>query len=437
MTTTFIISLLLGILIFLIAFWYFREIETFSEEEKPAENTTELLTSLEQILTSLKTSTSPTNFQYVEDKELIPLKQTLMIYLSTFSDKTYYDNSVDIYIPQSQKWNNYMNDNQSFFIVSNNVLPATIKPTGLPLKNVTLNGIRSDEINPADYRLSSFSASFYIKFNNITFDEQNKIELMDIFVETPNYVKLLIEPIADDTENVNLILHVGETSSRTSVKIPISTLLSNGNKVFITMTYDENYSATEAMVKLYIGEEPYEHKITPKPTIILGNSRIRMNSSGLLDATLYAFMFYKSAITIDTHKELKTYVENQTTGVSSILTALTTMTEDQIKNIRSYVSDQTMTIDQLKKKLEQCSALQEQTKKALPFKYAVNMEGTSDLTAEDLKQCSILGIKTRGTKTPAQTATGSDSTSATETTSKSRFFIDVPFLRNILPKKLD
>lgn len=451
MSTTFIISILIGILVFIIAFWYInRQVEPFAEEDT-TKDTTEVLGSLEKMLESLKTSTSPENFQYIEDKELIPLKQTLMIYLSTFSDKTHYDDTVDIYVPQAQKWNNYVNDNQSFFIVSNNALPAAIKLNGLALKNVTLNGIHSDEINPTDYILGPFSASFYVKFNSISFAEPNPspIEIMDIFVESPNYIKLLLEPItitkADgtnelDKDNVNFILHVGDSTKRSSVTVPVSTLLSNGNKVLFTMVYDDSSTTDDATVKLILGEDEYKHTITPKPKLILGNSRIRINSSGKLDATLYSFMFYKSAITKETQKEIKDYVEKQTTGVNNILTSLASMTEDQIKQLRSYVSDQTMTVDTLKKQLEKCKASVTKVQKETPFKYAINMQGTSDVTMDDLQECSVLNIKDRPfKKITAEAAKIADSTatSKTATPGKPRFYIDVPFLKDILPKKYE
>jgi hypothetical protein len=304
-------------------------------------------------------------FEYIEKLESIPGYKDLLIYLSTFSDKTYYDHTTPNYVAQSQRFNNFLDENQSFFLLTNNALPNSVRPpNGLPLKGTRINGIRSDLINQNDYLLGSFSVSFYLKVNNIVFPNGNDIEILDIFVESPYFVRISFSP-GETADNVNIALNIG--SSLFVIPMPISTLQSGANRILFTMTYDDSQVEREdeegatqpiGVVSFYIGDEKYANKIVPKPEIILGNSPIRINKSGNMDATFHAFMFFKSAITFETHKALRFYFDEQFTGINNVIRMVNAMQKEQEKVIKSYVTEQTNLVARLKKQLETCNAKQ-------------------------------------------------------------------------------
>lgn len=333
--------------------------------DKQISDSSKPLTTLDAIHSYLQNAPPEvaSKFEYVEKLENIPGYKDLRIYLSTFSDKTYYDRSIPNYIAQSQRFNNFLDEKQSFFLLTNNALPTSIRPpNGLPLKGTRINGIRSDLINQEDYLLGSFSVSFYLKINNIVFQDAKNIELLDIFVESPYFVRMSFSP-GETKDNVNITLNIG--SNVLVIPMPITTLQSGANRILFTMTYDDSQverdddkGATQpiGVVSFYIGDEKYANKIVPKPEIILGNSPIRINKSGNMDATLYAFMFYKAAITFESHKALRSYFDEQFTGINSVIRMVNTMQQEQEKVIKSYVTEQTNLVSRLKKQLETCNA---------------------------------------------------------------------------------
>ena len=302
-------------------------------------------------------------FEYIEKLETIPGYKDLLIYLSTFSDKTYYDHTTPNYVAQSQRFHNFLDENQSFFLLTNNALPSSIRPpNGLPLKGTRINGIRSDLINQQDYLLGSFSVSFYLKVNNVVFPNGKEIELLDIFVESPYFVRISFSP-GENKDMVNITMNIG--ANVFIIPMPITTLQSGANRILFTMTYDdsqvereEDEEATQpiSVISFYIGDEKYANKIVPRPEIVLGNSPIRINKSGNMDATFHAFMFFKSAITFETHKALRFYFDEQFTGINNVIRMVNAMQQEQEKIIKSYVSEQTNVVARLKKQLETCNA---------------------------------------------------------------------------------
>lgn len=392
-----------------------------------ASGSANLLSSLEDILKAMQTSAAPESFKYIEDKKLIPSNSTLSIYLSSFSDKTLYDTNQDVYVSASQRWNNYLKDNEYFFLSGNASVPASIKPPhGLPLKNFTLKGFRSDQLNPTDFKLTSFSASFFLKLNTLT----EKASLLKIYLETPNELNILVEPV--NTTSVKFTLQAGNGTHICALEKPNEAILNKN--VLVSMVYDE----TNSKMHLFVDDlEPKECAITTKPTLILGNTEINLNMDGKLDANMYAFLFYKSALTLESHKELKVYLEKQMTGINNILTSLATMTQSQIEVIKSYLDDQTITLEDLKKQLETCKAKAQTLEAEAPFKYAIKMDGTSTVTKEDLEQCSILEIKSRKPSLKVETPSGASATAASDTKNPFRFFINVPFLKDVIAKKYE
>lgn len=483
MSKAYIISIIVGIAIFMIIFWYNTKnsLEKFDGSPSPATpapspapsaNTVQdprsikdLVNSLNTLLTSVGSGDVPASFNYTEEFDNIPNKSNLRIYLTTFSDKAKFNETVDIYNPMAQKWNNYMTEDQGFFIVSTQVLPATIKvPNGLALKDKTLNGMRSDEINKADYLLKSFTSTFFLRINSITFTKpEDVIEIFNIFVESPNYVRFTLEPITVNnvisTTNVRVNLQVGGYENKYSFVIPIDTLKSNGNSVVISMVYDGTGTA-DAKLKLYIGDTEYEKVYTPIPTLQLGNSRIRINGYSNFDATLFSFMYFAAPLSLEQHKDIITYLNKQQSGVSHIISEVARMTEKQLETLRTFVSDQTLTVDDLRDKLSKCTA-ESAARGPAPeeeFKYNISMLGRSSISTKDLESCSILKIKDRLEKemvsAPAPASSSGEiaapgtspspstisAPSAAPSSSQSPswpFSINVPFLDKVVPKEVD
>jgi hypothetical protein len=456
------IGILIGVLIFVAILWYQNRgsVEGFTTTSTPETTTTpapETTTpsTFEAILATL--NADPANFKYIEPKESIPAKETLQLYYSSFSDKTLAN--TDTYIPNSQNWNNHLANDQSFFLLTSQVLPVNIKPPhGLALKNLALNGIASDKLNPTNttHTLGSFTASFYCRFNTITFEGENPIEVFSIYLESPNYVRLQLRPSKKednsiDPDNVDIALQLGNPDNVYIVQKPKDALLASGNYILLSFVYDETSITidknTGSKLYLYIGnneKDNYNAFVTPKPSLLLGNSPMRINSTTTLDVNLQAFAFYNSALSFTSHKELLDYFSQQQSGMKSILDALKAMTASQITAVQNYVQDQTVTVEDLQKQLEECQAIpkKEDEKK---FKYGIDLpEGAEGVSATDLESCSILGVKKRGEKalpavTPptsvaAESGKSEATTAAAPPPTQNRFAINIPFLKDILPK---
>lgn len=461
MRATLYIGILVGVLIFVAIMWHLNQNKTTVEPfvdptSTPTTTTTEPVSSSTITDILAKLNANPADFKYIEPREDIPLQDKLLLYLTSFSDKTLYD--IDTYIPSNQRWNNHLKDNQSSFLLTTNVLPATIKPPhGLSLKGLTIKGIKSDDISPDDYKLGSFTATFYCRFNTITFEGENHIEVFSIYVETPHYVSLHLRPhkkadnTIDDTQ-VDILLQLGNSTNTYIVTKPKEALLASGNYVLLTFVYDETEitvdNTTSSKVLLYIGnneQDNYSALVTPKPNLVLGNSQIRINGTANVDASLQAFAFYKSAMTFETHKQLLSYFQEQQSGVKSLLDALKEMTQTQLSSIQKYLEEQTTTAEDLRKELEKCTSSMVTIEKEKPFKYNINLtDDMQPVSKADLESCSILSVKKRGSTEPAPPPTAASATTTPTTTAtttpapeKGRFFIDVPFLKNIIGKSFD
>ena len=459
------IGILIGLLIFIAVQWYLtraEKVEAFTESgtgSKSAANSSSSAsstpTTFETVLAAL--NADPANFKYIEAKEDIPAKEKLLLYYSTFSDKTLYEQ--DTYLTQSSHWNNHLVAEQKAFLLTTTSLPVSIKPpNGLPLKSVKMNVVASDKLNPGSSTnppLESFTASFYCRFNSLQFEGTNPIEVFNIFLESPNYARLEIRPIKDDTTNVELVLQLGNKDNVYTVKKPKDALLASGNYVLLSFVYNATPITIEAgqtssKVLLYIGNnesDNYNAVVTPKPALFLGNSDMVINRTTNLDANLQAFAYFTDPLSFTTHQELLAYFNNQQSGVSSLLNALKAMTKKQLEAVQTYVKDQTVTVEDLQKQLEECKAATPEEEKK--FKYNIKLKDDMKPVSEaDLESCSILGVKKRSTtkeelpvvsQPPSvaaaapTTGTGTPAT-ATPTTTANRFAINIPFLSNIIAK---
>ena len=445
MNRTFKYALISGIILFVLILWYFsrKSYEHFEDnsstdatqgtEESQVETSSNDKLNINEIMSKI---TDTSKIEYTEDFENIPNKDALSLYLTTFSDYTLYDENEKVYNPQTQRWNNFVTKDQPFFIISSDTLPYSIKaPAGLSIKNKSLSGIRSDALSVQDdFMLKSFSVSFFLKMNSIVFDGVDKMELLDIYVETPNYVRVYLGTIPDDTTKINIVIHLGGPTNVYSIPVAKDTLLTTGSPILLSIIYN-NEVKDETKLLCYLGETQHEVNIVPSPTIFLGNSRIRINKSGKIDAEMYAFMYYNNILKIEDHKRLKSYLDNQLSGINSIIDKLKKVTDEELNKLTEELNKKTKYADKLRKELtEKCGPVDE-IEPTKP-KYSIDMMGKSDITAEDLKSCSVLNIKK-----PSKTVEKKDAEKTEDKTEEKKetpkYNVAASFLDDVEPKEID
>ena len=421
MSRTYLLSVIFGFLLFLVIYWYVRrtKIEMFETATTSTATTvastsgdtntidttkaTELVSSLQSLLSGLASyDESKKSFTYIEDPSQIPNVKNLDIYLSTFSDFTAYDTKLKGYEADRQKWNNHVKSSEPFMLLTSESLPASIRnPPGMPLNNLVITGPRSDELASTDYMLKEFSMCFFVKNNNFVFDENKApIELFRVFVETPYYVLSRFEPDETDATKVKLITIVGldvedvKETHRYSITIPISTLKSSGNNILISVVYNTDNDRKKGVLNVHIGTTSFKAETDTPPAIVLGNSRIRVNGSGKWDARLFGYMYFKTAITKEQHEALIQYFNKQLSGIAAMLDELKKLTEKQLQDLDNLVKQQSLSIDDIKKQLEQCKVLQEEKDKAKAEedKWTIKMDGYKPVSAEDLEKCTLLKV---------------------------------------------
>jgi hypothetical protein len=426
MSRTYLLSVIFGFLLFLVIYWYVRRtnIEMFETTTTSTETTTtttstssgdnntidttkatELVSSLQNLLSGLASyDETKKSITYIEDPTQIPNVNNLDIYLSTFSDFTAYDNKLKGYEVDRQKWNNHVKTSEPFMLLTSESLPASIRnPPGMPLNNLVITGPRSDELASSDYMLKEFSMCFFVKNNTFVFDEnKTPIELFRVFVETPYYVLSRFEPDETDATKVKLITIVGldvedvNKTHRYSITIPISTLKSSGNNILISVVYNTDNDRKKGVLNVHIGTTSFKAETDTPPAIVLGNSRIRINGSGKWDARLFGYMYFKSAITKEQHEALIQYFNKQLSGIAAMLDELKKLTEKQLQDLDDLVKQQSLSIEDIKKELEQCKVLQtdkdKAKKKAEEDKWTIKMDGYKPVSAQDLEKCMLLKV---------------------------------------------
>lgn len=466
MSRTYLLSVLIGFLLFLVAYWYVRRssVENFETTTSTTTQATstqtqegdtidtakagKLVASLQNLLSGL-TSYDETkkSITYIEDPSQIPNSKNLDIYLSSFSDFTAHNIKLKGYESDRQKWNNHVKSSEPFMLLTSESLPASIRnPPGMSLNNLVISGPRSDELESSDFMLKAFSMCFFVKNNNFIFDEnKTPIELFRVFVETPHYLLTRIEPDETDATKVKLVTIVGvdeedvTKTNRYSITIPISTLKSSGNNILISIVYNTDNDRKKGVLNVHIGNTSYKAETDAPPQIVLGNSRIRINGSGKWDARLFGYMYFKNAITKEQHESLIQYFNKQISGISSILDELKKLTEKQLQDLDNVIKLQSLSIDDIRSQLEKCKIMQaDQDKakqKAEEDKWTIKMDGYKPVSSEELEKCAILQVQNpypkQAPSTPPSIPTKTD-------TSSEAFQLKAPFdaskVKNIDPK---
>jgi hypothetical protein len=432
-------------------YYYCRKIEKFAEAASvTTENTVDALSAtLNGIISGEIISQTP----YIEKLGAIPENAKLKIYLSSFSEKTNYDNRVNVYIPEASRWNNFIKANQAFTLVTNtqNIIP-TVRYGGMSLNNISLLGIPSDElaIVNTQNRLPPFSATFFINFTTPAAAPfilpRNGFELFRIYLESPNYVRLTLKDSTADT-NCKLLLEIGNGNILDTGDILKSALMS-GDTVAITITYGIS-SGNKVIPNIYIGKMPATEyvgigpgsdPVAPDTTgvsgrytmteyltespLILGNSQMTINKNkDLLNASLLAFMYHSNiSMTFDDHKKLTEYLAKQNTDMPVIADVLTSAS-DKLQEIKDYITANTSAQLGLQQQLDKCKATVVKKPVVKAFGHLIKLDGISDsdVTSEDLRSCSILEVKNRLTNALAAT-----NSAATTATGGPRFQINMP-----------
>uniref|UniRef100_A0A6C0CRX6 Uncharacterized protein n=1 Tax=viral metagenome TaxID=1070528 RepID=A0A6C0CRX6_9ZZZZ len=447
MSRTYLLSVIFGFLLFLVIYWYVRrtKIEMFETATTSTTTTvastsgdantidtkkaTELVSSLQSLLSGLASyDESKKSFTYIEDPSQIPNVKNLDIYLSTFSDFTAYNTKLKGYEVDRQKWNNHVRESEPFMLLTSESLPASIRnPPGMPLNNLVITGPRSDELSGSDYMIKEFSMCFFVKNNTFIFDENRApIEIFRVFVETPYYLLSRIEPDETDSTKVKLITIVGldvddvTKTHRYSITIPISTLKSSGNNILISIVYNTDNDRKKGILNVHIGTTSFTAETDTPPAIIVGNSRIRINGNGKWDARLFGYMYFKTAITKEQHEALIQYFNKQLSGIAAMLDELKKLTEEQLQDLDNLVKQQSLSIEDIRKELEQCKILQgdkdKAKEKAEEDKWTIKMDGYKPVSDAELEKCTLLKVDNLY-KNLSDAASGT-ATSATTTTSK-------------------
>ena len=303
----------------------------------------------------------------------------------------------------ANKWCN-ATDTSSFLIT--NYTSSVTTNTGLPLLNNTITGPSSilllGSANTSKI-LGSFSVVFYGKFNNITFTNGQPIKWYEAYAETPNAVKLLIAPKANDVNNVYVQLILGDYRTYYNWVIPIDTLKSNGNPSLYALVFDNTNQAVPTAT-FYIGLNPnVTSGMTPvNNTIRLGYSPMLINSTQNMDMNLFAVVYYITALSATDIANMNAYFMSQYSGQTAALDAAI----KQNTALQTMIDTNDLALQQLQDQLNQCkadlskcslSAAQiEEISNKLPKDRRSNWHikgGSANVSAADLAKCDVLNLK--------------------------------------------
>jgi hypothetical protein len=435
MLWTLVSLIIIATILIALFIYYYRchKVEKFTE---PQVNIQDAVDGLTQLLASVGSGNIPEGSPYVETLSDVP--STLDFYLTSFSQRTKYDNSVKVYLPEMQRWYNFIKANQSFFVrpLSTSDLTASIYRTttgtggGMRLKNVALEGLRSDELaieTSTDYSLKSFSATFFMTFATGFTIPSSGCELFTISLESPNFVKLTMIDDDSTSGNCKFELQVGETAAhKITTGTVLKTSLVSGSPVAITIVceitdnvkmniYVGNYNSTNTPPYYQIVTSPTTVTYTPTSPLILGNSRMSINKYQKdLDANLLAFMFFSQPLTSTVHETITAYLATQNLPSTGLLSTLNNSATTQLQNIRELIKTNTATQGTLQAQLNACKATIAVTPVVKAFGHKITMDGVSSVSTEDLRACSLLEVKNRLTNAVAA-ASGTTATTPSAT----------------------
>jgi len=357
------------------------------------------------------TSNGPAGGNYngpdVNNTLKLPHPDKLLMYFNSFNIESVPNvpNNNNTYFCQANKWCDAIvpSNNIQYFLNGQNV-PAKINNTGLPLKNIMIQGPPTYNLVTAaqNYELSSFSIIFYLNFNVISFDTDAEIILYEMFAEHPNKIRISIIEIPNDPANVEFQVIVGPANILYTWTIPITTVLSNGNTTLYSVVYDSD----TLLITLYIGvgKNIYTSQLSGSsaPTIILGVTPLQINTNRNLDAFISAFCYYSYALSFADMKLVNSYFDQESSSsflLQETLKALKASLSSQNNALINQLNNSSQTINGLN---SQISSLENQSCPAAQGgpapapsgpRWHVNMNGVSSVGDSDLQQCSPLTLK--------------------------------------------
>ena len=288
----------------------------------------------------------------------IPQLQKLLFYLTSFSDTNPAFKQTPTYVTTSQRWENSIVGSTDWFNINGTPVPASLtdssgKSVGFALKNMKLIGPSSDAFSIIDsngtntFVLSSFSISIYCNIKTLSFAQSsNKQTIFKMYAETPNKLEWYISPV--DTAHVNMNVVLDTTLYTWSVEK--ASLVSVGNTL-LTITFDND--STVKTLKFYIGTRVFISSVDTYTPITLGNSSVEINSDMALDAKMYAFLYYNTALTIEDIVKLNEYMFNQTSGFYAELNNLQTTAQANVTSLSNLLLD---TANTYKSQISTCNS---------------------------------------------------------------------------------
>lgn len=383
-----------------------KEKETFTTAP-PAQDSTPSTptapTMLENILKLLQGNPSlwTKDYMYIEPLNDIPYYKNLVLYGTIFSDKTHYDKEVDVYIPTMSRWNNFIKDGQHFFMNATSLPPKIKSPEGLLLKDRSLSIHNDDNVFGKNFEITQFTVTMVLKFNTIDFGTSTEIELLSIALETPNVIRLTLEPDPDNDENVFLYSHIGdnETGSKSGISIVKTTF---DDEITLSFVYLKDSAGN---CRRYLFKNGTTNMHTSESYVLnyplkLGITGAIINKGKNLDATLNMFMYHDMAFTdVTNHTKIHDYYTTQKSGLATITSFINNVTKEQLLSIKSIIDDSTITQAKMKEELDKCMA--NKTPQKEEFKYKISSIGNVQLSDEDIGSCPLLNIDKRISSSPS------------------------------------
>jgi hypothetical protein len=232
--------------------------------------------------------------------------------------------------------------------------------------------------------------------------------------------------------DIKVVFEVGDGGTANKIESdPIIKNSSGPTSLVITVTYEAITANNNTKTSLYITDESVPGTIIGTKTstyavtspLILGNSRVTINKNQTaLDASLKAFMFFSSVLSDTTHTALSTYLKSQNSDSTGILSTLNNSATTQLQTIKDLISTNTATQGTLQEQLNKCKASIPPIVKAFGHKIKLVEIGSSSVSSEDLRACSVLEVRDRLTAAVAAT-TG---TAAAAAAAAARWRITVP-----------
>lgn len=294
---------------------------------------------------------------------ILPKKSDKFILINTYTnnlsnnEQKWYDNNIDYSKLLSTDYNDgkYFTYNNTIEL-KNSLIAGGVN--GADINKVQLNGPNAlyfaNNYSQNKYDLSEFSIIFILKIKNIS----NNIMLFEMLANTSTTSN------TDDTDDITYIANCISIYLIINENKNYDIELTIGNSKFIIPNIDKNlilnidvnligliFNGT--VVTFILNNNTYKFKYN-KSLITLGSSPVIINKEGDLDAILYSFIYYKTAITLEDIIEYKKYNNYYIYGVNYI-DNLKNKTDKLLIDSKNNSLDKDKRIQELLEQLNKCS----------------------------------------------------------------------------------